>query len=55
MERRLKPGGLDFAKTHPPPNDRIRHIRPAVEKAPPGAPATAERKRRFHEATASLR
>ncbi len=26
MERRLKPGRLDFAKTHPPPEDRIRDI-----------------------------
>jgi len=26
MEKKLKPGGLDFAKTHPPPRDRIAEI-----------------------------
>lgn len=26
MDQRLKPGGLDFAKTHPAPKDRIRQI-----------------------------
>jgi predicted Zn-dependent protease len=26
MEKKLKPGGLDFAKTHPAPRDRITEI-----------------------------
>ena len=26
METKLKPGGLDFAKTHPDPKDRIEKV-----------------------------
>jgi hypothetical protein len=26
MEKKLKPGGFDFAKTHPAPRDRIAEI-----------------------------
>ena len=41
MDRRLKPGGLDFAKTHPSPKDRMAQARrlltgPAATAAPPG-------------------
>lgn len=41
MEQRLKPGGLDFARTHPSPADRIADIKMAVGRydtiAKPGA------------------
>ena len=30
MKKQLKPGGMDFAKTHPDPKDRIEDIRPLV-------------------------
>ncbi len=30
MERRLTPGGLDFAKTHPSPKDRIKEIQKTI-------------------------
>jgi predicted Zn-dependent protease len=41
MESRLKPGGPDFAKTHPDPEDRIASIQAAIASAsvPPAAPA----------------
>ena len=32
MESRLRPGGLDFAKTHPSPEDRLSEIRGAIGK-----------------------
>jgi beta-barrel assembly-enhancing protease len=35
MEARLKPGGLDFAKTHPAPEIRIASIREAFGSFPP--------------------
>jgi predicted Zn-dependent protease len=57
MEKRLKPGGLDFAKTHPNPPDR----EAAVEKALAGQspvvvpPAvTAARRVRFQAALATI-
>jgi predicted Zn-dependent protease len=31
MQKDLKPGGLDFAKTHPPPADRIREINKLIQ------------------------
>lgn len=40
MKKSLKPGGLDFAKTHPDPEDRIKDLEPlttAVTGAPPPA------------------
>jgi len=54
MERRLKPGGLDFAKTHPKPSDRIKNIRGAVEKAGPPPAAPEARRKRFERATSGL-
>ncbi|MDZ4198768.1 MAG: M48 family metallopeptidase [Kiritimatiellia bacterium] len=49
MKKGLKPGGLDFAKTHPDPNDRIRLIRKALGTAE--SPAQPEaRQRRFERA-----
>lgn len=46
MESHLKPGGLDFAKTHPPPQERIADLAKLVAGAQGSAP-TAERKSRF--------
>jgi predicted Zn-dependent protease len=46
MKTRLKPGGLDFAKTHPDPDERIADVKNfmgAVEAAPPPPPARAAR------------
>jgi predicted Zn-dependent protease len=34
MQKQLKPGGLDFAKTHPDPGVRIRDVRPAIGALP---------------------
>jgi predicted Zn-dependent protease len=34
METRLKPGGLDFAKTHPDPKDRIEKVDETLAKEP---------------------
>ena len=50
MEQRLKPGGLDFAKTHPPPKDRIKDIRSMLDPHAPPVPATAARQARFEAA-----
>jgi predicted Zn-dependent protease len=53
MKKRLKPGGPDFAKTHPDPSDRIRDIQGSVAGSP--APAeVAARKNRFEAAAARL-
>ena len=35
MKKELKPGGLDFAKTHPDPQDRIDLITPELAGTPP--------------------
>lgn len=45
MDRRLQPGGPDFAKTHPDPQDRIAEIGPLLAQAGPlqEDPARAER------------
>lgn len=52
MSRELKPGGLDFAKTHPDPRDRIRDIRRMLGSDPAPVPRPpAERDRRFRQAT----
>jgi len=34
MQKRLKPGGLDFARTHPAPQDRIDAIAPVLANLP---------------------
>ncbi len=44
MDQRMKPGGLDFAKTHPRPKDRMAEVRrviagPATPAAPPAREA----------------
>lgn len=49
MARNLKPGGMDFAKTHPDPRDRIRDVNKMIgSSAAPAAPA--EREKRFQQA-----
>jgi predicted Zn-dependent protease len=48
MEKRLKPGGLDFAKTHPPPGSRIQDVGSLVGSAAlTEPPARRERFRRI--------
>ncbi|MDD5206399.1 MAG: M48 family metalloprotease [Desulfobacterales bacterium] len=54
MEKRLKPGGLDFAKTHPDPEDRIDFIRQAIGSSPTVSAAPAVRKLRFELAMGSV-
>jgi len=53
MEKNLKPGGLDFAKTHPSPRSRIDDIERlhAVGKAPAEIPA---RQARFRKALGNI-
>ena len=53
MQKKLKPGGLDFAKTHPAPADRIKDIRKVLGTAAVG-PAPAARQRRFEKAIGKL-
>jgi predicted Zn-dependent protease len=48
MKKRLKPGGLDFARTHPDPADRIAEIRPLVAGSPEVA-APPARQARFEK------
>lgn len=54
MKKQLKPGGLDFAKTHPDPNDRIKDIRPLVGGGLSATPVSPEREKRFKAAMANL-
>lgn len=49
MDGELEPGGLDFAKTHPDPQDRIREIQPLVQDAP-SLQEPAVRQERFRRA-----
>lgn len=49
MKMNLKPGGLDFAKTHPDPEDRIRDIRGTIPAAP-GRVSPPSRRSRFEQA-----
>jgi predicted Zn-dependent protease len=50
MEKNLKPGGLDFAKTHPPPKDRIEDVETMLKDVAPAAPAPGVRQKRFERA-----
>jgi beta-barrel assembly-enhancing protease len=50
MDRQLVPGGLDFARTHPPPPTRIRDVRRSVGAGGAPAAAPAARRQRFAEA-----
>lgn len=53
MDRRLVPGGLDFAKTHPDPEDRIDDVRRMIS-ADPSAPPPPARRQRFARAMEGL-
>lgn len=53
MKKRLKPGGADFAKTHPDPDDRIDDIVGEV-KAYPEVTTPAERRKRFEKALSGV-
>ncbi len=50
MEKQLKPGGLDFAKTHPKPADRIADVMKLLAGAPQSKVASAPRAQRFSAA-----
>jgi beta-barrel assembly-enhancing protease len=52
MEKRLKPGGLDFAKTHPSPGSRIADIESLVGRAALTEPPA--RHERFRKAMGSI-
>lgn len=47
MEKQLKPGGHDFAKTHPAPADRIAELTKLIKSAP--AAESAARQARFND------
>jgi len=49
MQKRLKPGGLDFAKTHPPPASRIADLE-AEGIRPMSSPVPRARQARFQRA-----
>lgn len=53
MKRNLKPGGLDFAKTHPDPDDRIRDVESLLGTQTASVPPPA-RRRRFEQAAGKL-
>lgn len=50
MEKDLKPGGLGFAKTHPPPAARVGDLNKVLSTAPASAAAPAARQQRFARA-----
>jgi predicted Zn-dependent protease len=41
MKTKLKPGGKDFAKTHPDPAERITYIEATIKAKPAGASTIA--------------
>lgn len=53
MEERLQPGGLDFAKTHPPPESRIADIVKIIGPYKP-VPILEARRRRFSSALGNI-
>ena len=53
MKKRLRPGGLDFAKTHPDPLDRIAELNPLLGGYGP-VRAVPARQKRFHAALAGI-
>lgn len=52
MKERLKPDGLDFAKTHPSPKARIKKVRKKIDKNPVSQPP--ERQSRFEQFLSSI-
>jgi predicted Zn-dependent protease len=53
MKRNLKPGGVDFAKTHPSPDDRIAEIR-KTSPSHAAAPPPASRQTRFQQVLGNI-
>lgn len=53
MEKRLKPGGLDFAKTHPTPESRIKEIEKIIGPYRP-VKRVAARQKRFNRISVSF-
>lgn len=53
MKKNLKPGGMDFAKTHPDPQDRINEVKKLVGSAPAVA-ASPARQQRFVAAVGAI-
>jgi predicted Zn-dependent protease len=54
MKKKLKPGGMDFSKTHPDPADRIKDVKSALKGyTPPSAPP-AERLARYRAALGKI-
>jgi len=53
MKKNLKPGGPDFAKTHPDPEDRIADVRLLLGSGQP-SPVPATRRQRFERALARI-
>ena len=51
MERRLAPGGADFARTHPAPRERLAEVTPLVT---PRKPLHPTRQQRFFAALAGI-
>jgi len=54
METKLKPGGLDFSKTHPDPEVRIKAVETVLLVSPPAAAAPAQRLSRFKAALGGI-
>jgi predicted Zn-dependent protease len=53
MKKNLKPGGLDFAKTHPDPEDRIADVQLLIGSAS-RSPTPAARQQRFATALGKI-
>ena len=53
MQKRLKPGGPDFAKTHPRPEDRTKEIEPLLKDIP-DTPAPSVQRNRFKRAVGRI-
>ncbi|MDP3695241.1 MAG: peptidase M48, partial [Desulfocapsaceae bacterium] len=45
MSKQLKPGGLDFAKTHPSPESRIENLEKLVTGTGEQTPAASQQRR----------
>ncbi len=54
MEKQLKPGGHDFAKTHPAPKDRIDQLNKLLTQSPNMAGSFVARQKRFSAAMREL-
>ena len=50
MDKKLQPGGLDFAKTHPSPESRIESVTALIGKDMAGGTVPEARVRRFEKA-----